>query len=52
MIVGADEADPAAGLIGFQAPLAKALIGAHAGEVLPFAGREDAIAVVAVEPIG
>lgn len=47
-IVGGDEADPAAGLIGFQAPLAQALIGAAAGELLPFGGRDDAIEVVAV----
>jgi transcription elongation GreA/GreB family factor len=50
-IVGTDEADPAAGLIGFQAPLARALIGAEAGETLPFGGQEDAIEVVAVAPI-
>jgi transcription elongation GreA/GreB family factor len=50
-IVGMDEADPGAGLIGFQAPLARALIGAEAGEMLPFGGREDAIEVVEVAPI-
>ena len=37
-IVGGDEADPAAGLIAFQAPLARALLGAVAGEEVPFAG--------------
>ncbi|WP_116090893.1 GreA/GreB family elongation factor [Sphingomonas crusticola] len=47
-IVGEDEADPAAGLIGLQAPLAQALIGAGAGEILPFAGKEDAIEIVAI----
>ena len=51
-IVGGDEADPAAGLIGFQAPLAQALIGAEPGELLPFAGRDDAIELVATETIG
>lgn len=50
-IVGTDEADPANGLIGFQAPIAQAVIGAEAGEHVPFAGREDAIEVVAVAPI-
>lgn len=47
-IVGDDEADPKAGALAFSAPLARALIGAEAGDVLPFAGREDAIEVVAV----
>jgi transcription elongation GreA/GreB family factor len=49
-IVGGDEADPAAGLIGFQAPLARALLGGSVGEQLPFGGREDAIEVLTVEP--
>jgi transcription elongation GreA/GreB family factor len=39
-IVGGDEADPAAGLIGFQAPLARALTGACAGDIVPFGERE------------
>jgi transcription elongation GreA/GreB family factor len=47
-IVGEDEADPAAGLLGLQAPLAQALIGATEGELLPFAGRDDAIEVIAI----
>jgi transcription elongation GreA/GreB family factor len=47
-IVGEDEADPAAGLLGVQAPLAQALIGAAAGDVLPFGGKEDAIEVISV----
>ena len=47
-IVGEDEADPAAGLLGVQAPLAQALIGAGAGDVLPFGGKEDAIEVISV----
>lgn len=49
-IVGEDEADPGAGLLGVQAPLAQALIGAAEGDVLPFAGKEDAIEVISVEP--
>lgn len=48
-LVGDDEADPGAGTIPFSAPLARALMGAEAGETLPFNGRDDAIAVLAVD---
>lgn len=34
-IVGDDEADPAAGLISFNAPLSRAIAGAEPGDVLP-----------------
>lgn len=51
-IVGGDEADPAAGRIGFQAPLAQALIGGEADERVEFNGVEDAIEILAVETIG
>ena len=47
-LVGDDEADPAAGLVAFSAPLARALMGAEEGELLAFAGREDAIEVVGI----
>jgi len=47
-IVGEDEADPSAGLLGVQAPLAQALIGAGAGDVVPFAGKEDAIEIISI----
>jgi transcription elongation GreA/GreB family factor len=47
-IVGGDEADPATGRVGFQAPLAQALIGGEAGERVDFAGTADAIEIVAV----
>lgn len=47
-IVGGDEADPAAGKIGYQAPLARALIGAEVGERVDFAGKDEAIEVIAV----
>jgi transcription elongation GreA/GreB family factor len=47
-IVGHDEADPANGLLAFTAPLARALLGAEAGEFVDFAGREEAIEVVEV----
>jgi len=48
-LVGDDEADPAAGTIAFSAPLARALMGSEAGELVAFNGREDAIEVLAVE---
>lgn len=47
-IVGDDEADPAHGLVSFSAPLARAMMEAEAGEVLPFGGREDAIEIVGI----
>ena len=47
-IVGEDEADPAAGLLGLQAPLAQALIGAGAGDRVAFGGKDDAIEVMSV----
>ena len=47
-IVGEDEADPAAGLLGVQAPLAQALIGAGVGDLLPFGGKDDAIEILSV----
>jgi transcription elongation GreA/GreB family factor len=51
-IVGDDEADPAAGLLSFNAPLTRAMMGAEPGEVLPFAGEEDAIQILAVSVPG
>jgi transcription elongation GreA/GreB family factor len=50
-LVGDDEAEPASGLISFSAPLAKALLGAAVGDRLSFAGKEDAIVVLEVEPL-
>lgn len=47
-IVGDDEADPAAGLIAFSAPLARALIGAGEGETVGMPGRDEAVEVVAL----
>jgi transcription elongation GreA/GreB family factor len=46
-IVGEDEADAAKGSISYVSPLAKALAGKKAGDVVEVAGRE--IEVVAVE---
>lgn len=50
-IVGHDEADPAAGRIAFQAPLAAVLIGAEPGEMLDFNGQVEAIEVIATGAI-
>jgi transcription elongation GreA/GreB family factor len=49
-IVGDDEADPAAGLIAFSAPLARALIGAMEGETVSLPGRPDAVEVIEIFP--
>ena len=50
-IVGDDEADPHASRIAFTAPLARALTGAGAGDRVDFAGKAEALKVIAVEPI-
>ncbi|MBV1689087.1 GreA/GreB family elongation factor [Novosphingobium sp. G106] len=50
-IVGDDEADPARGSISFSAPLARALLGAEPGELLPFGDKEEAIEVLSVEAL-
>lgn len=50
-IVGDDEADPAHDCLAFTAPLARALIGAEPGDMLGFAGKADAIEVIATGPI-
>lgn len=47
-LVGDDEADPAAGKLAFSAPLARALMGAEAGERVDFNGRAEAIEIVSV----
>jgi transcription elongation GreA/GreB family factor len=50
-IVGHDEADPSADRLSFQAPLAKALIGAEEGEKVDFAGKAGSIEIVGIEAI-
>ena len=50
-LVGSDEAAPAENRIPFTAPLAAAMIGAEAGDVLEFNGNDDAIEIVAVSAI-
>ena len=47
-IVGDDEADPAANLLSFHAPLSRALIDAEVGDVLDFNGRAGAIEIVSI----
>lgn len=47
-IVGHDEAAPAAGLVSFAAPLARAMLGASAGERVAFAGKEEAVEILEV----
>lgn len=48
-IVGHDEADPAAGLLPFSAPLARCLMGAGAGDEVEAPGRQELITIVSVE---
>ena len=47
-IVGDDEADPADGRISFSAPLARAMMDAAVGEMVDFAGKPDAVEIVAI----
>ena len=47
-IVGDDEADPAAGLISFTAPLSRAMLGAEEGEVFAFGGVPDALEILEI----
>lgn len=47
-IVGHDEADPAAGLLAFTAPLARAVMGAVAGERVDFGGEPESVEIVEV----
>ncbi len=48
-LVGDDEAEPAAGMISFKAPLSQAMLGAEVGETLPFGGDEDGLQIVRIE---
>jgi len=48
-LVGDDEADPPAGLLASSAPLCRAILGGEVGDVFDFAGRRDAIAIVAID---
>ncbi|BBE33361.1 GreA/GreB family elongation factor [Sphingosinicella microcystinivorans] len=51
-IVGNDEADPAAGLLSFSAPLSRTLMEAEPGDTLDFANVNDAIEVVSIRVSG
>ena len=51
-IVGDDEADPASGLLSFNAPLSRAMLGAEAGDILPFGNASDAIEIVEIAARG
>jgi transcription elongation GreA/GreB family factor len=48
-LVGDDEADPAADLISFSAPLSRAMMQAEVGEMVAFAGKPDAIEILAID---
>jgi len=48
-IVGDDEANPAAGLIAFNAPLSRAMLGAQPGDIVAFGDVIDAIEILAIE---
>jgi transcription elongation GreA/GreB family factor len=48
-IVGDDEADPAAGLLSFAAPLVRAIMDAEAGELVDFAGKPEAVEITAIK---
>ena len=50
-IVGDDEADPQGGLLAFSAPLCRAIMDAEVGERVPFAGKADAVEILAIEPL-
>ena len=47
-ITGDDEADPPAGLMSFTAPLARAIMDAEVGELVDFAGKPEAIEIMAI----
>lgn len=48
-LVGDDEADPAAGLLSFTAPLSRALMDAEPGDEIDFGGKAGAIKVLAID---
>jgi transcription elongation GreA/GreB family factor len=50
-IVGDDEAEPASGLVSFNAPLSRAMLGAEVGDLLAFGGVDDAIEILGIEAV-
>lgn len=51
-IVGDDEADPHEGRVSFSSPLARAMMDAEVGEKVDFAGKVEALEIVAIEVVG
>lgn len=51
-IVGDDEADPHQGRISFSSPLARAMMDAEVGEKVDFAGKAEAVEIMAITVIG
>ncbi|RVQ69196.1 nucleoside-diphosphate kinase [Croceicoccus ponticola] len=47
-IVGDDEAEPAAGLLSFSAPLSRAMIDAEVGDMIDFANKAEAIEILSI----
>ncbi|MCJ2182759.1 GreA/GreB family elongation factor [Novosphingobium sp. 1949] len=50
-VVGDDEAEPAADRLAFSAPLVRAMMEAEVGERVDFAGRSEAIEILAIAPL-
>lgn len=48
-LVGHDEAEPAAGLIAFSAPLSRAMMAAEVGDVIAFGDAADAIEILDIQ---
>jgi transcription elongation GreA/GreB family factor len=48
-LVGDDEADPHKGRISFSSPLARAMMDAEVGEKVDFAGKVEAIEIIAMD---
>ena len=48
-IVGHDEADPSEGLLAFNSPIGRAMLGAQADEEVDVPGSEDPLTILAVE---
>lgn len=47
-LVGDDEADPAAGLLAFSAPLCRAMLGAEPGDLADFAEKPGSIEILEI----
>ena len=47
-LVGDDEADASLGLVAFTAPLARAMLDTEVGEAVDFAGKAEAIEILAI----